>query len=238
VPTAPVGGVDGAAGIAPGGGGLRVTEQGFTQLGPNRRTVSLGAVLENTSTRVAYRARVRFGYVDAAGRSAVTPNSPELSLEIPVILPGQRVPVGTWAYVRKGPLSTAVTIVDLRVVLGTVRWAPSGGAFAQLSARPRTTIRSAGDPLSGTITYAVDSRYCRALSPRGVGVVFRNAAGTIVGGSLDLGSAQQKCAPGTSVARALVIQSLPADIDERKTEIYPYCDLAPARVGAADAPIN
>ena len=238
VPTVPVGGVTGLAGGAPGGGGLRVVEQGFSQLDPNQRTVSLGAVLENTSALVAYRARVTFSYADASGQSAVMANSPELSLEIPVILPGQRVPVGTWSYVRKGTHSAAVPIADLRVLLGGLVWLPRDPWFAELSVRPQAIHRLAGDSSSGTVTYSVNSRFCRALTSRGVAMVFRNSAGAIVGGSIDLGSAHQTCAPGTSVSHALVTQSLPADVDESKTEIYPYCDLAPAAAGARDAPIN
>ncbi len=240
-PTAPPEGVVGTADAAPGGGGLRVTAQGFTQQTPARGLyVSLGAEVENTSDRVAYHARVTFDYTDAAHRSAVVPGHREVALEIPIILPGQRIPVGTWSYVRSGGNGWPVTVSDMRVVLGPVRWVPRDATFATLSVRSARNRHDSVDPLSGSVGYEVDSGYCRTLTPRGVGMVFRDSAGAIVGGSLDPYHAADgyDCRPGRSAATAAVDFSLPPTADDTRTDIYPYCDLAPPGTPGPDGPIN
>jgi hypothetical protein len=239
VPTAPAGGVDGQADTAPGGGGLRVVEKGFNQVGDNGDKVSLGAVVENTSAQVAYRTQVTFGYTDAQHRSVATPNTRELRLEIPVILPGQRIPVGNSSYVIKEPNGVKTsTVAEMQVNLGAVHWVAKDATFEEISAKPKATTRNQTDPVAGEATYTMDSSYCRALSPRGVGMVFRNSTGAIIGGNLGLNQTAQKCAPGTSDEKTS-ISALPKEIDESKTEIYPYCDLAPAANPAMpDAPFN
>jgi hypothetical protein len=240
VPTVVSGGVDGRADAAPGGGGLRVVEKGITQVSKGFR-VSLGAVVENTSGQVAYRARVTFAYSDAHGRSVVPPNRPELAMQIPVILPGQRIPVGNWSYVVWDADDTLPVVADVQVTLGSVRWLPSGSAFAQITARPHAAARSDVSAETASVTYTVDSHYCRALTPHGVAMVFRDRTGRVVGGSLDLISAQEKCQPGLSDADADAFESMPLGIDESRTEVYPYCDpapRAPATIGATDIPFN
>lgn len=63
--------IDASFAAPPAGTGLRVREKGFTVIGPPGRTVSLGAIVENTSTLVAYRTRITFRVHDTAGRSAL-----------------------------------------------------------------------------------------------------------------------------------------------------------------------
>ncbi|MFJ7216635.1 hypothetical protein [Amycolatopsis sp. NPDC098790] len=69
--------VPGAADTAPGGGGLRVVEQGA------------GVVLENTSTQFAYRIPVTAGSTQA---------------EVPLLAPGQRTAVAGAGIVTFGPV--------------------------------------------------------------------------------------------------------------------------------------
>jgi hypothetical protein len=203
--------------------------------------VSLGAVVENTSGMVAYRARVTFGYTTASGRSAVPPNRPELSMQIPVILPGQRIPVGNWSYVAEDAYGRLAPVADVQVTLGSVRWLPKGPGFAEISTRPHATARSDVSAETASVTYTVDSHYCRALTPHGVAMVFRNSGGSVVGGSLDLSGIGELCRPGVSDTDAEATDSMPLGIDESRTEVYPYCDpapRAPATIGATDIPFN
>src|SRR5687768_11907640 len=53
-------GVSGTAAEAPDGGSVRVVDAAFTQMSPASPTVSLGAVLEDTSGQVAYQVAITF----------------------------------------------------------------------------------------------------------------------------------------------------------------------------------
>nr|MDT0657601.1 hypothetical protein [Micromonospora sp. DSM 115978] len=241
----PVGQPAGAAAPAsdaPGGGGLSVTEKGFTQVGPDGQTVSLGALLENTSARIAYRTRISFRVIDAGGASAVPANSGTfLVQEIPVILPGERVGAGSWTYVRDDPSGRPVTVSAFEVDIGATTWLPSEenpDSFAPVGAQHRRTERSSVEPQTGTVEYQVASPYCQALTSRGVAVVFRDAGGSMIGGSFELDNPRLRCQPGASTESAGVARSLPPNADHGQTAIYPYCDPAPANsspAGATDA---
>lgn len=240
VPSAPAGGTTGRADTAPGGGGLHVTGRGFTQLSGGQR-VSLGALVENTSDQVAYRAEVTFDYTGQDGRSAALGSAVERHLIIPIVRPGQRVPVGAWSYVRHDVTSNKpVAVVGMHVTLGGVTWVPDAPTFAQLSAQAQSfTNLTAGDPESGTLVYSVTSGYCRALSPRGVGMVFEDSTGTVIGGSFDTDPKATLCTPGTATGRALISASLPPNADAGRTVVYPYCDLAPRGTPTGSpAPLN
>jgi len=238
LPTTPAG-TAGQPAAAPGGGALRVTEKGFSQVGTGATTVSLGAEVENTSTQVAYRARVTFSYVDAQGKSAVPAGSTGLNLEIPMILPGQKIPVGARSYVVKTASGASAQVAAVTVELGTVTWATADAAvFKKVTTSPRGIQRSGVNGASGTVAYTMQWPYCRALTSRGVAMVFRGQSGAIVGGSFDLTGTPQACASGDSTRQAVVTQSLPAVLQEDKTEVYPYCDLAAASATGSGAPVN
>jgi hypothetical protein len=227
------GSVDGqsaSAATGTGDGGIRVTERGFSQLGPNKTVVGVGAILQNTSTgKVAYRVRVTFRVTGADGKSAVPAGSGELLVqEIPVIMPQQSVPVGAWTYVEG-------TVTEATVEVGNVSWLPKSDAIAGVDASFKTLERTVSDPETAAVTYTVTSRYCKDLTPRGAGMVFRNASGAIVGGSFELGG--EKCPPGVSTQRSTASRSVPADIDVSKTQAYPYCDFA-APQKTVGGPIN
>lgn len=233
VPTAPPAGTPGPADAAPGGGGLRVVEKGFTQLpdtGPmrlRRNRVSIGAVVENTSAMVAYRARVSLGYTDAHGRPAFPDDQGKPTVEVPVIHPGQRVPVGFVPYVGDDARGDRITVAEVQVTFETVRWAADDGTFPAVAARPQSLDRDADEPYTGTVVYTTTSDSCRTLTPRGVGVVFRNTAGTVVGGSFWRDEHEQKCEPGRATESTSVFMALAPDVDLAKSEVLPYCDLAP-----------
>lgn len=94
-----------ASTLASAPGGIEVVEQGFSQ-SPSG-LVSLGAILENTSTEVARRIPVRFRLFDAAHHELPELTTGELSVEIPLLLPGQRIGAGTGAYRREIPVVEA-----------------------------------------------------------------------------------------------------------------------------------
>ena len=192
---------------------LRVAESGFTQLGPNRMVVSIGAVLENAGDQVAYRTLVKF---ELTGPTSVSPGS-DLFLvqEIPVILPKQKLPIGAWAY-------TDAEVTAIKVKVGPVTWLPRDGRFAEVTTAFESLTRTESNPDSASVSYKVTSGYCRPLTMRGVAVVFRDAGGKIVGGSLELSG--EFCPPGVSAQRMSALRSTPAGIEESKTQATAYCD--------------
>jgi len=132
-------------GPAPDGGDVRVVERG-----PG------AAVLENTSTLAAYRIPVTSGW---------------RTVEVPVLLPGQRIGV----------------VAD-RPVLGPAIWlVPEAlGGFS-----PVTAV-----VVPDGIRYR--SANCRALTSRGAAALFRAPDGRITGGE-QLPPAAVSCAPGERV---------------------------------------
>jgi hypothetical protein len=228
VPSAPPPGAVGPADRAPDGGGLRVAETGFTQLSGDGYTVSAGAVLENTSSQYAYRARVTIDVLDRGGRSASSRGGH--AFEVPVILPGQRLAFGDWTQVRQAPGRPPVTVAAVDLELGAARWVPADQGrdiFAEVTASLSRVERSTIGPNTATIFYSVDSGYCREVVLRGVAFVFRDAAGRIVGGSFEPNAVDRECVPGTSDGLASADRSTPPVIDERKMEIALYCDIGP-----------
>ncbi|WP_213450960.1 hypothetical protein [Rhizomonospora bruguierae] len=126
-----------------------------------------GAVVENTSQRAAYRARVLFDYLDARGRSVAYPQARERIVEVPVIPPGARIPVGTWSYVREDGIRTHPTITTLKVTFGQVRWVATTEVPTGITATTQTITRRPEGSLSAMLTYTRQSTSCRTLVPRG-----------------------------------------------------------------------
>lgn len=233
----PTGGVVAAATAAPGGGGLRVAEVGHSPLPADSvglYHMSIGAIIENTSGQVAYGAMVTFGALDARGRSAIAPDLDVLQ-QIPVIMPGQRVGVGVMALVysdtRLVPGTDRFTdgpvpVARLAVSLGKVRWLPADGTWASVTATAET-VTDADRPGLAEARYDAHSPYCRSLAPHGAGVIYRNAAGMVIGGALQPADASS-CRPGTThVVQEMNAAPLPAGTDPGRIEVYPYCDPAP-----------
>jgi hypothetical protein len=210
---------------------LRVVDSGFTPLGPNKTVVSIGAVLENTDDRVAYRTRIAFRVTGADGRSVVPESSGEfLVQEVPVILPKQKMPVGAWTYVE-GQVSA------IRVEAGPATFVPRDASFAEIATSFQSLARTGTDPETASVTFQMRSGYCRALTMRGMATVFRDARGKIIGGSFEL--AGDTCPAGVSTQRIMAQRSAPTGIDERTIEFSPYCDFTgPKAPKLSGGPVN
>lgn len=236
-------GVAGPA-VAPAVGGLRVVEQGFRQVGESGRSVSLGVVVENTSGLVAYRTRISFHPFGGHRRPVVAEGSGEfLDQEIPVILPGQRIGAAAATQLREEPVGRPVVVGGFDVQLGTPQWWPPANdvyPFAAVGSRHRRSVRSNVEPSSGTVAYAVESAYCGVLIPRGVATLFRDPAGVLVGGGFSLDRSRDRCRPGSYEQTSTLSMSIPPDIDDSRTESYPYCDPGVPRpsVQEPSAPVN
>ena len=237
-------GVTGTVTPPSAGHGLRVVEKGFTQLDDPVGTVSLGAMVENRSELVAYHTRVRFLVLDGQQRSAVPANSGELlEQEIPVILPGERVGVGAWTYLRETSSSQPVTVDRFDIDLDASQWWPRDNdvhTFRPISTRHLETQRSSVEDTTGTVRYSVDSAFCGALTTRGVATVFRNSDGALVGGSFARDNSKDRCRPGRYTESTDAFRSIPPGIDDSRTESYPYCGPGPTggNPTATEEPVN
>jgi hypothetical protein len=214
---------------------LRVVERGTSPTGP---TVSIGVVIENPGPHVAYRTVVTFRPLDAGGRDATAPGSGELLRQvIPVILPGQRVGAGAWTYVGEG----AVASVDVELT-GTQWWPAANDryGFATVTADVDRVDRSSVESTTATVHYDADSGYCAPTSPRGVATVFRDAGGSVVGGSFSVDRDPARCRPGRHGETAEVFRSMPDRADPARTSAHPYCDPEPPAPGSpgASGPVN
>lgn len=110
-----VAGQPGSAAAAPGGG-IHVIEQGFTQ-DPATGAVHLGAVVENTGTTVAYRTIVIFRLFDAT-HTELSGSGDPLTVEIPIILPGQRNGAGIGTY------RASARVTSIEISPGSTTWLP------------------------------------------------------------------------------------------------------------------
>jgi hypothetical protein len=234
----------GAASHAPGGGGLRVVDKGFTQISASSETVSLGAVLENNSGRLAYRTRILFRVFDQRRRTVTAANGSRfLRVEIPVIFPGERIVTGNRAYVDETASGLPLRVAGFEINLGITRWLPADAGtrpFARVSVEGQRTERSNAVRTGGRVTYTLRSWYCHEVALRGVAMIFRDTAGTILGGDFDHNTVDEQCRPGASRGSAGADQSMPEGIDLTETMVSAYCDISgptPAP-SETDAPIN
>jgi hypothetical protein len=228
VPSTPPVGVTTPADRAPDGGGIRVVEKGFTQISGSAYTVSIGAVLENTSGQYAYRTRVTVSFLDSQRRSAS--DSGSHVFEIPVVRPGQRIALGDWTYILDNPAGRPVTVASIDFEVGATSWLPADEGrrtFAEVTSTSSRLERSTVARNTATVHYSATSAYCRDVSLRGMAIVFRDSAGRIVGGSFDPNPINHQCPPGISQGIADADRSTPVDIDEGKTQIDLYCDIGP-----------
>jgi hypothetical protein len=234
-----VSGPEGAA--APDGGSLRVVEQGFTQ--DVDGAVNMGALLENTSGEIAYRTLVTFRLFDPAHTELPESVGAPLRVEIPIVLPGQRIGTGSATY------RSNVRVASFEISLDQTTWVPRrslGRSFAPVTgAYLRTARFQPRIPTSVDIHYKEASANCRGLDSRTTAVVFRDGTGKIVGGNVaspdmpivfrdelgnDLGGDRQRpptpsCSRGERETWIVPSAGQPATADDAHTEIYPYCDL-------------
>jgi hypothetical protein len=226
---------------------IQVAEQGFTQTADAR--VSIGAVLWNTGKEIAYRTRVSFQPFDLTQQLLGAPTV----VEVPVLLPGQRVGIG-----QDTQLTVGMRVASVRVVPETTYRLPAGalGSYQPVTA---TRLRTSHpDPLvvgHVDIHYTDTSTNCGPLQDGDAAVVYRDAHGTIVGGALDTpGSlvvyrdkrgiavggeshlpASGPCQPGTRDMWVTPDGQQPANADPARTAIYPYCG-APSPVVSISSP--
>lgn len=222
-----------SAKAAPDGGGVKTEEVGTSPSG----LASLGAVLHNTSDQIAYRTRVALKVSVSLNGAAPGPvEGPQMTMEIPVMLPGQRVGIGRSLLDVSG--RTKITSADAEPQ--TTTWLRNGalGGFTTpvdtFESINRVKLSSPAD----AVRYLENSANCRALSDRRTAVVFRDSKGKIVGGDLvppdgkgnQAGSAQQEpsglaCSPGQHSTWIVPLQDIPETTDDKRTELYSYCDL-------------
>jgi hypothetical protein len=222
-----------SAKTAPSGGGIEVAEKGVSSSG----LASIGAVLRNSSDHIAYRTRVTLNVVVSVDGLPPGPiQGPSMTVEIPVMLPGQRVGVGR-PLIR---VSATNKVVSADVDLQTTTWLPNGalGGFTPTTDTYESTSRVSSSLPADAVRYTERSTNCRPLSSRRTAVVFRDANGKIVGGDLvppdgkgnPAGSPQQppsspSCSVGERSTWIVPLQNIPLGTDDRGTELYAYCDL-------------
>ncbi|HEV8565697.1 MAG TPA: hypothetical protein VGQ92_01210 [Actinoplanes sp.] len=224
-----------AAAPAPGSSGIKVTEQGYTTVPPdfpsNATTfprVSIGAVLENTTDRVAYRTRVVFDAFGSSGASVVTgPQATYKMIEVPILPPGARVAVGDTLVADE-----KATISKVSISPTVTQWLPPGGpnsGLAPITAAVVTGKSARESDGSSLITFTAHSPNCTDLLSRGTAFVLRDTSGKIVGGNVDGLTKQEACQVGgttTPVTAMSQQNTVPATADLDKTEITAFCDVA------------
>ncbi|MGW5050275.1 hypothetical protein [Actinokineospora sp. NPDC004072] len=215
-----------------------MVEQGFSQDGD---VVSVGAVLENTSERVAYRTRVLVRLFDGKRMWLPEEGAGEVRrvVEVPVVGAGGRVGVGVEARPARLHGGARAVVASFEVELLTTTWV-AGAALGAFRVVGADGVRAAG----GSVRYREDSPNCRALTSRGAAAVYRDAAGQIVGGTLEPAGAlivfrdsagavvggepdppeSPPCSPG---ARTMwIVPTHPPPPATARIEVHPYCDLS------------
>ena len=220
---------------------LRVVDSGFTVVGPGPATLSMGAVVSNSGARVAYRTRVAFMPVDVKGQNPVAADERRpLVLDVPVILPGQEVAVGTSVPLGgPGPMDGPTGRVTRVAVTADATARLDATAFQPIQATLLSDRSNRAQDGSTTVDYEVHSGYCDDLYSRGASVVFRDDAGHVLGGDLinDTGGG---CQTGTKLVQVQTAEkSVPQRADLNRTIVSTYCDVSRATPsGRTGAPAN
>ncbi|ASW55515.1 hypothetical protein [Plantactinospora sp. KBS50] len=208
--------------------------------------MSLGAIVRNTASQIAYRTTVTLRVSDPQGRTAIDPlNAAQLILEIPIIMPGQQVAVASSAGLRTdlSPAGRPDKVASFDVTLGPTLWLPPENTtlFPTVTTTYLGVDRFDGDPTSGRVRYSVTSTSCRPLVARGSFAVFLDQTGAVVGGAFDPDTTSPHCDAMDHEESLSTIHSIPTGIDEAKTVVSVYCDIATVgggRVKPSGAPFN
>ncbi|MEU4164767.1 hypothetical protein [Actinoplanes sp. NPDC026670] len=238
-----------AATTAADSSGIGIVEQGHSQRGP---MASMGVLLRNDTTRVAYRTLVTFDALDPSGRSVINESHQRFRTQVvPVILPGRTIAVGNANLLddatRRGENEFKTISIDIQVG----RWIDRGDRTDGFGESTATIVAGSGrtEPSGlGSMEFDVESTNCETVSQgkpigmvsRGVSLVFRSESGAVVGGSLD-NSPRDTCRPGKKTGERVELTNpgipQPADLD--KTLITVYCDFdRPQGPPASGAPYN
>ncbi|MFD2471518.1 hypothetical protein [Amycolatopsis silviterrae] len=220
---------------APSGGAIEVAEKGVSSSG----LASMGAVLHNTSDHIAYRTKITLKVIVSVNGLPPGPiQGAPMTMEIPVLLPGQRTGIGRTLINIGGTNKVHSADVEIQ----TTTWLPNGalGTFAPTTDTHESTSRSQSSPPADTVSYTEKSTNCRALTSRRTAVVFRDANGKITGGDLvppdgkgnppaspQAPPASPSCSPGERKTWIVPLQHIPQTADDTQTELSSYCDLNP-----------
>ncbi len=225
--------------------GVKVVEQGYTRIPSSATTVSMGAILQNTTDKVAYRTRVKFDVRNGTDTSVVWENQRSFMVqEVPIILPGAKVAVGDALALTESARSDAGAVARVSITTAVSRWLEAGDGSDGLGAVTTKVVPGKGQrdaEGSGSVVFTADSANCAEMASRGTSMIFRDAPGEIVGGSLSTNPASGACKPGVSGedSASSTLRSIPESADLDKTEITAYCDFTrPPRSTELGAPIN
>ncbi|BCY05677.1 hypothetical protein L3i22_007650 [Actinoplanes sp. L3-i22] len=221
-----------------------VVDHGFTEVG-GRFNVSLGGLVRNTSEKIAYRTEVRLRITDGQGRDAVHPSQAAWLLqEIPVIRPGEVAAIGVTLNTRTdvSPDETPDRVTSFAVKLGSSTWLPveDGAWFPAFPVTVERIERNGAASVDGGVRYSVASTACRQMIARGTGAVFLDKSGAVVGGLIDVAGGAIHCGKSGFTDKT-VASDIPLGIDEAKTVVTEYCDVAKSQWGVyrpSGAPIN
>jgi hypothetical protein len=195
--------------------GLTVAEQGFSRIGG--WSFSAGALVADRSPEwAAYRTTVSLRLLDFSGGVVVA--LPERLL--PMVLPGARLPVGA---VIDVPPDRAAAVTGFSLAFGTTHWVrpePRNPLFRRFDVLPEPAGPGPPDFL---LPANAGPAPCEGLSPTGAALVYRNGAGTVIGGEAVPYSGEY-CA-GTHAGDTVTAKHLPPTTDPPRTEIVIYCDV-------------
>ncbi|GIE27643.1 hypothetical protein Ait01nite_006880 [Actinoplanes italicus] len=225
-----------------GTSGIEVVEQGHSRVVGETPWVSMGAVLRNTTGRVAYRTEVTLDALGADGRAVIWADHEVAETQVvPVIPPGGSVAVGNSLALSEEFQDGRISV---RVTIRIGQWLDAGDGADGLGGVKATLVAGSGKRSSdglGSVAYLAESPHCAAMTSRGVAMVFRSDTGKIVGGTLNNGPELYVCEPGRhEVTSANTGQpGVPADADLDRTAITVYCDFdRPRHPPVSGAPYN
>lgn len=231
--------------------GVRVVTKGYSRVGSK---VSMGAVLTNTTNKIAYRTLTTFDALDSAGRTVIDSENQLFRTQvIPVMLPGDSLAVGLSNALNDDVTRTGrARISSIIVTVSVGRWLTEGDEWSGFGRVSATVVAGSGvrEPNgSGSLRFDVESSNCEigpynvrgGLVSRGASAVFRDASGSVIGGSLDFLPDQEACKPGkrTALRFSIAQTDIPANADLDRTSITAYCDFErPTGRPASGAPYN
>jgi hypothetical protein len=209
-----------AGAVASAAGVVVVAEQGFSWVEP--WVISIGAVVVNQSKQAAYRTIITFKLVGPDGEEVLAVEPPE---EVPVILPGRRVPIGA-AWVL--PAEQARDVARVAVSVGGTRWVRVDDGNRLFRPVERAVVVRESPSAGATAMQAGVppdlSYYCAGLDERGIGLVYRDAGGAIVGGGG--GAYYGSHCGGSHHGASLRLAFVPPRADLARTQLSIYCDIA------------
>ncbi|MBW6436478.1 hypothetical protein KZ829_22305 [Actinoplanes hulinensis] len=212
---------------APGGGELKIVETGFSQI-QDGNYVSVGAVVENSSDRVAFHTRVGFRARTDKGKSALAVNQ-AYTVEIPIIHPGQRMVIGNVLGLgprpRLRPGGSNPVVAEAAIDLVQTRWVPveTTASYPVVT----TALDPIYPPTRNAVIYRLrtESNACGNLTRRGATLIYRDAANRIVGGVFDGQQPSERCAAGNEKTSIGPFYDEPAKADMGKSEAAVLCDV-------------